>query len=247
MAGHLTPHTAGWFKCLSAFDPVQAALTALFLGLLASHAPAQQITPVLIDDFTVPAPNVDQGQTQTSTFTINGNTNAQRTITASGTGSVEAITDGFGTFQVAGQQGTFVDLHYSNFTLNGPEQNILSLTFASTSNFAPLSFSLSSSSTTAYDIGESYIFPDSSTPHTYIIYLTTLSGYSPAFMAGVNNIDFLFGSLGSTYQLQLTNVSLVSEESLVPEPSVTFLFLVGGMGLIFLLRRRKLLTPDTGT
>lgn len=204
----------------------------LLLSLLAFPAIAAQTDPVLIDDFTVSAPTVDQGGSQTSTLTINGSTNAQRLIQTSGSGPVTAITNGDGLFRVAGDGGAFMGLSYSNFTLNGPEQNVLSLTFALTYNIDFLELEVQSSNS-PNPIGGLYSVPDVAGPQVFNIDLTTLSGYSPSFMTGVNDLTLAFGSTQPIYQMQLAKVAIV------PEPSVVSLFLMGAAGLVFLARRRQ--------
>jgi len=228
MPDPLTLHVASW-QILSGAAAGTAVNATLFGA--AAVSPTQVETPV--DDFSVGIPqiNVNPGNPlaiEISSVDVGGFAGANRAVQAfsSGTSQMEIQING-GALSLAatnpgGPEVAEATLLYSQFSLYAPDQNFLRLDFNGVENLDTLDIEIISANA-AFPIGGLFSVPDSPGAFSYYVDLTQLSGWSPEFMAGINQATFAFGSTTPDYFFTLDSVAFTA----VPEPSAYALFALG--------------------
>lgn len=220
-------------------------LAAVGWGLI-GFAPTR--AQILVDAFQVNtaavATNGTQTNSTTSNVTINGSP-ATRLLSAQTVGSGNILTTQVleSTWiafpDLGGDSGSATAaLEYSGFSLDLGSNTLFEITFGQILGPATLGIVLQNTGQNLTLSGQQSLsgsnFPNS---YTATFDLTTLPGYSPAFLAGVDriNVSVAFDQLGEPTQTVATNIQFAPPAA-IPEPSAMALFF-GGAALLAVWRR----------
>lgn len=179
-----------------------------------------------------------------SSIVINSS-NAQRQLSASaaGTFTLDTEVSGSGLIVDAGGSGTGsadVILDYLGFSLNLGSNVFFEFQVDKVLGTPTLGLILTNSSlNTSLSAGAQ--LPATNSGYSIFIDLQSLSGFSPAFLNGVDEIQVLIGAANQDFFVE----GQLIQFSAVPEPHTAALVLLGGAWAFTRRRRRSMRPPDS--